>query len=159
MSERIRVQQLDTPAALEGKVAPGRRVSLNFALSLESGEDIENNLAAAPVVCVIGDGSLLPGFEAALAGLCAGDAVDVVLPPEQAFGASNDDNVQKIPRYRFPPDLALSEGLLVDFADRQASYSQAGLIRAIDARYVTVDFNHPLAGRSLRFRARIHAVE
>lgn len=168
MSDRIEVRQLDTaePVAVAevataepGRVAQGRRVQLNFALSLENGEDIENNLSRAPVSCVIGDGNLLPTFEAALMGLRAGDSIDVNLPPEQAFGVHNEDNVQKFPLYRFPPDLVLSKGLMVDFADQRADYSQAGVIKDFDKRYVTVDFNHPLAGRGLRFRAVIHAVE
>jgi FKBP-type peptidyl-prolyl cis-trans isomerase SlpA len=169
MSERIQVRQLDASAApatsaftddfAPGTVAPGRRVSLNFALSLENGEDVENNLDGAPLNCVIGDGSLLPGFEAALTGLRAGETLDVVLPPEQGFGGVNDDNIQKFPLYRFPPDLVLSKGLMVDFADGRVGYSQAGVVVEFDKHHVTVDFNHPLAGRDLRFRAVIHAVE
>jgi FKBP-type peptidyl-prolyl cis-trans isomerase SlpA len=170
VSQRIDIKQLDIPAqpqsapeaivdAAPGTIAAGRRVSLNFAVSLESGADIANNLDAAPLSCVIGDGNLLPSFEAALAGLRAGDTLDVLLPPEQAFGAVNEDNVQKFPLYRFPPDLVLSKGLMVDFADGRADYSQAGVVLDFDKHYVTVDFNHPLAGRTLRFRAVIHAVE
>ncbi|MDR0779200.1 MAG: FKBP-type peptidyl-prolyl cis-trans isomerase [Pseudomonadales bacterium] len=165
MSDRITLRQLDiaAPQAVAhdspGVVAVGRRASLNFALSLATGEDVENNLGAAPLSCVIGDGSLLPSVEAVLMGLGAGATVDVMLPPEHAFGHRNDDNVQKIPLYRFPPDLALSQGLMVDFTDQRVGYSQAGVVRDFDKHYVTVDFNHPLAGRSLRFRAVIHAVE
>lgn len=170
MSQRIDLKQLDTAVAQTnaseaiieapaGTVAAGRRVSLNFALSLKNGADLENNLGGAPLGCVIGDGNLLPGFEAALTGLRAGDTLDVVLPPEQAFGLVNEDNVQKFPLYRFPPDLVLSQGLMVDFADGRADYSQAGVVLDFDKHYVTVDFNHPLAGRALRFRAVIHAVE
>lgn len=170
MSELIKVKQLDPqaelvaraappPEAEPGVVAPGRRVQLNFALSLENGEDIENNLERAPLSCVIGDGNLLPNFEEVLMGLRAGESVDVLLPPERAFGPVNEDNVQKFPLYSFPPDLVLSKGLVVDFADQRAGYSQAGVVVDFDKRYVTVDFNHPLAGRTLRFRAVIHAVE
>jgi len=167
MSELISVRQIEaTNAAAPNDlqdadpavVAEGRRVHLNFALSLENGEDLENNLEKAPVSCVIGDGSLLPSFEATLMGLRAGETVDVQLSPEQAFGVYNEDNVQKFPLYRFPPDLVLSKGLMVDFADQRADYSQAGVIKDFDARYATVDFNHPLAGRAVRFRATVHAV-
>lgn len=167
--QRIPLKQLNpvqAPTAPEvpvvepdtSRVGPGRQVSLNFALSLESGEDIENNLQDAPLNCVIGDGSLLPGFEDAMHGMRAGDSLDVVLAPEQAFGQPNEDNVQRFPLYRFPPDMELAKGLMLSF-DGKGDYSQTGVVQDFDKHYVTIDFNHPLAGRRLRFRVRLHAVE
>ena len=143
--------------AAPGVVAPGRRVTLHFALSLPGGEEIDSNFARAPARCTMGDGSLLPGFEQVLFGMRAGQQGEFLLLPEQAFGAVNADNVQRFPRYRFPPELDLQPGLMVDFSDA-AGNAQAGVIVTGDARYVEIDFNHPLAGRSIRFRVHIHDV-
>ena len=107
---------------------------------------------------MIGDGSLLPGFEEAMRGMRAGESLDVVLAPEQAFGQLNEDNVQRFPLYRFPPDMELAKGLMLSF-DGKGDYSQTGVVQDFDKHYVTIDFNHPLAGRRLRFRVRLHAVE
>lgn len=145
------------PALPAGIVGPGRRVTLHFALRLEGGELIDSNFERAPVTFTPGDGNLLPGFEKALFGLQAGDRREFVLAPEQAFGAVNEDNIQRFPRYRFPPDLNLAKGLMVDFTDA-AGNTQAGMILNCDAKLVEVDFNHPLAGRAIRFAVHIHAV-
>lgn len=157
----IDLVQLDTAAEAPRPadvVAPGRPVRLQFELALESGAVVDSCYDREPARCVIGDGSLLPGFEQALYGLRAGESCDTLLPPEQAFGMPNPDNVQRFPRFRFPPDLQLSEGLIVDFADL-GGYSQAGVVLSCDSQWVRVDFNHPLAGKVIRFRASILAVE
>jgi FKBP-type peptidyl-prolyl cis-trans isomerase SlpA len=165
---RIAVRDLDRatsePAAraadAPGTIGPGSNVTLHFALALadaQGSEAIDSNFDKAPVSFTIGDGSLLPGFEEVLFGLAAGDRRDVVLPPEKAFGNVNEDNVQRFPVYQFPPDVALSPGLMLEFGDA-AGNNQAGVVRAIDKQWVDVDFNHPLAGRAIRFTVHVHAV-
>lgn len=142
----------------EGRVAPGKKVTLHFALTLGENDVVDSNFDKEPVSFVVGDGNMLPGFERALLGMKEGQDVDVVIPAEQAFGAVNPDNQQRIQRFQFPPDLALSENLMVEFTDA-AGYKQAGRVHSIGARYVEIDFNHPLAGRDIRFIAKVHKVE
>jgi FKBP-type peptidyl-prolyl cis-trans isomerase SlpA len=159
---RVPLRDLDaaepvTAVPGSGGIGPGQRVTLNFALYLANGGLIDGNFGKAPVSFLFGDGSLLPGFERALQGLGAGAQVDVVIPAADAFGAVNEDNQQRYPRFQFPPDLALSENLLVEFTDA-AGYQQAGRVVSIGARYVEIDFNHPLAGRDIRFVAEVHEV-
>ncbi|HEY0962687.1 MAG TPA: peptidylprolyl isomerase [Pseudomonadales bacterium] len=167
---RIAVRDLDraaphgvtAPDAIApGEIGPGKRVTLHFSLALADAspesEAIDSNFDKAPVSFVIGDGSMLPGFEEALFGLAADDRRDFVLQPEQAFGNVNDDNVQRFPIYQFPPDVALSPGLMLEFGDA-AGNKQAGVVRSIDKQWVDVDFNHPLAGRAIRFNVHVHAV-
>lgn len=141
-----------------GVIGPGKQVTLHFALYLENGELVDSNFEKPPVKFMMGDGSLLPGFEKCLLGLGTDALQEFTLPPEQAFGAVNEDNVQHFPRYRFPPDLALAQGLVIDFAD-VAGNTQAGVVRSHDKHMVEVDFNHPLAGRAIRFRVHVHHVE
>lgn len=159
---RIVLHDLDRGAATPpGAISPGAWVRLNFALTLaegaSSGEVIDDNFDKAPVSFVVGDGSLLPGFEQVLFGLVAGDSRDLLLSPAQAFGVVNEENVQRFPLYQFAPDLALVPGLMIEFADA-AGNRQAGTVRHFDKQWVEVDFNHPLAGRTLRFRVQVHEV-
>jgi FKBP-type peptidyl-prolyl cis-trans isomerase SlpA len=139
-------------------VQPGSKLTLHFALQLPNGEVIDSNFGKAPVSFVVGDGNLLPGFERELLGLQAGAEVDVVIAASQAFGVVNPDNQQRFPRYLFAPTLALSENLLVEFADARG-YSQAGRVVSITSKDVEVDFNHPLAGQDIRFQAKIYSIE
>jgi FKBP-type peptidyl-prolyl cis-trans isomerase SlpA len=157
--DRIVVHDLErgSVAPASGVIAPGRQVTMHFSLELADGDVIDSNFDKAPVTFAIGDGSLLPGFEQVLFGLVAGDNRDITLEPAQAFGSVNEDNVQRFPLYQFPPDLALTPGLMVEFADA-AGNNQAGVVRSIDKQWVEVDFNHPLAGRAIRFRVHVHDV-
>ena len=141
-----------------GGVARGMKVTLNFALQLGDGQVVDSNFGAAPVTFVIGDGNMMPGFESALVGKQAGERVEAVIAAAQAFGPVNPDNEQRFPRYQFPPDLALSENLLIEFADA-SGYKQAGRIVRIGTHDVEIDFNHPLAGKDILFSAEIHSIE
>ena len=82
----------------------------------------------------------------------------ILFAAAQAFGPVNPDNEQRFPRYQFPPDLALSENLLIEFADA-SGYKQAGRIVRIGTHDVEIDFNHPLAGKDILFSAEIHSIE
>jgi FKBP-type peptidyl-prolyl cis-trans isomerase SlpA len=164
MTQRVPLRELrdDIRTAVDeapaGIVAPGRRITLNFSLALADGSEISSNFAGQPVTCVIGDGNLMPGFEQVLMGMQAGETREASLAPAQAFGEYNPDNLQEVPRYRFPPDMPLEPGLMIDFAG-SGSYSQAGVVVAFDASIVRIDFNHPLSGRTIVFRAQIHSIE
>tara|TARA_R110002072_G_scaffold170552_2_gene324129 strand:+ start:49458 stop:49973 length:516 start_codon:yes stop_codon:yes gene_type:complete len=144
------------------QIAPGARVTLHFSLSLPDGSEIDGNYDKSPATFVVGDGSLLPGFEAVLMGAAAGDSREQVLPPEQAFGAVNKDNVQTFPRQRFARLLAnttdpVEPGTVVSFADSGGN-EIPGVLTQIGELTVVIDFNHPLAGRDIVFRADIISV-
>src|SRR5690554_1768963 len=88
------------------QIMAGARVTLHFSLALADGSIVDSNYDGEPATFMVGDGNLLPGFEAALEGRQAGDKISVLLPPEEAFGAHNEDNVQRFPRQRFAGLLA-----------------------------------------------------
>lgn len=132
------------------------RVTLNFELSLEDGQIVDSNFEKAPASFVFGDGSLLPDFETALLGMSAGQKDTFVMPPEKAFGAYNESNVQRISRSQF--DMDLEEGMVVSFADMSKN-ELPGVIAEIGEKEVVVDFNHPLSGRALTFKVSIVSVE
>lgn len=139
-------------------VDEGTRVFLNFALSLEDGSEIDSNFSGDPVDFVVGDGSLLPGFERKLFGMAAGERQIFSIDPEDAFGMPNDSNVQQVPREHFDEDSAPEIGLLFYFADAGGG-EVPGLVISVDDDNVTVDFNHPLAGRTILFDVLVHRVE
>ena len=82
-------------------VSEGTRVFLNFSLSLDDGSEVDTNFGGDPVDFVIGDGSLLPGFERLIFGMSAGERQMFTVLPEDAFGQPNDNNVQYIDRDNF----------------------------------------------------------
>lgn len=134
------------------------RVVANFSLSLEDGSEVDSNFGNDPVEFVIGDGNVMPGFERELFGMSAGDRKIHTILPENAFGQPNDNNVQVVPRDDFDDDMVLEIGLLFSFADA-AGGELPGMIISFDEEDVEVDFNHPLAGRTILFDVLIHRVE
>ena len=139
-------------------VSEGTRVYLNFSVSLEDGSEVDTNFGGDPVDFVIGDGSLLPGFERLLFGMTAGDRQLFSVLPEDAFGQPNESNVQYLERSQFDDDIDLEIGLVFSFADAGGG-ELPGMVIAFDDDEVTVDFNHPLAGRTILFDALVHRVE
>ena len=101
----------------------------------------------------VGDGSLLPGFEAAIIGMRAGDDAQILIEPGDAFGPHREENVQLLRRDRFGADLALEVGLMVSFDGPGGELP--GVVREVMEEHVEVDFNHPLAGRRIVFDVSI----
>lgn len=141
----------------ELSIGQGAQVTLHFAIKMADGSQVDSTFDGAPATFSVGDGSLLPGFEAVLMGLEAGDEREFELAPEQAFGQRNPNNLQKMPRSSFADDIELEEGLMLSFADAQKA-ELPGVVAEIGDEQVVVDFNHPLAGRTLIFDVRIIAV-
>ena len=144
------------------KISSGSKVTLHFALLLNDGSVVDSTFERQPATLTIGDGNLLPGFEATLLGLAAGDEKEVVVLPENAFGMPNPLNVQYFKRSDFSSlsasDRDLQEGLIISFADA-ARAELPGVVKNVTETEVTVDFNHPLAGKTLRFKVQIVEVK
>ncbi|PYC28117.1 FKBP-type peptidyl-prolyl cis-trans isomerase [Aquipseudomonas alcaligenes] len=140
----------------EQRIGPDKEVTLHFALKLENGDVVDSTFDKQPATFKVGDGNLLPGFEVALYGFKAGDKRSLQVAPENAFGQPNPQNVQVMPRSQFQ-DMELSEGLLIIFNDA-ANAELPGVVKAFDEQQVTIDFNHPLAGKTLSFDVEIIAV-
>ena len=141
------------PLSQELRIGPDKEVTLHFALKLENGDVVDSTFDKQPATFKVGDGNLLPGFEVALYGFKAGDKRSLQIEPENAFGQPNPQNVQVMPRGQFQ-DMELSEGLLIIFNDA-ANAELPGVVKAFDEQQVTIDFNHPLAGKTLSFDVEI----
>lgn len=150
-------QSLAQGSTSEPRIGQNTEVTLHFALRLENGDTVDSTFDKAPATFKVGDGNLLPGFEAAIFGFKAGDHKTVQILPENAFGQPNSQNVQIMPRSQFQ-DMELSEGLLVIFNDA-ANTELPGVVKAFNEETVTVDFNHPLAGKTLSFEVQVFEVK
>lgn len=139
-------------------VSEGTRVFVNFSLSLEDGSEVDSNFGGEAVSFAVGDGSLLPGFERCVLGMQAGERKLFKIAPEDAFGQPNENNLQRVPRDSFDSGIELEHGLMCSFADA-AGGELPGLVVSFDEAEVTVDFNHPLAGRTILFDVHVHRIE
>ena len=139
-------------------IGPNCKVELHFSLKLaDTGELVDSTFEKKPAELVIGDGNLPAAFEAVIHGMRAGERKIERIEPKDGFGQHNPSNVQRIRKDQFDPSVELSEGLVVSFQDKAKS-ELPGVVSIIDDTMVTVDFNHPLAGRDLEFEVEILSV-
>jgi len=140
----------------EIRIGAGAKVDLHFSVAIESGVEIDNTRGRdEPVSLTIGDGNLLPGFEQALFGLRAGDRRTVSLPPEDAFGPWNPENVQRFDTVKFEQTPIV--GHMIEFEDK-AKTNLFGVVKSVNEDITEIDFNHPLAGKNITFEVEIFKV-
>ena len=134
------------------QIETGMSVTLHFSLVLEDGHIIDSNFESEPATFSVGDGNLLPGFESTLIGLVNGDEREFTIPPEQAFGQHNPQNVQAVERGNFDQE-ELELGAMFSFQNGDGELP--GVIVDVDDNEVMIDFNHPLAGKNIIFQEKI----
>ena len=139
-------------AAVEGGV-----MTLHYRLRLEDGTEVLSTFGGNPATLALGGGELAPGLEKCLAYAEPGGSYVFELEPAQAFGERREDLVQSLPRVSFARELALEEGALIEFSAPDGTH-HAGQVRALNDHDVVVDFNHPLAGRCVRFEVEVLAI-
>lgn len=132
-------------------------LTLHYALGPEDGAEVLSTFGGAPATLALGQGELAPGLERCLAGAEPGKRYVFLLDPEQAFGERRDALIQTLPRAAFPAEMELAPGATVEFRDPDGA-SHAGMVQAVDDRAVSVDFNHPLAGRRVRFEVEVLSI-
>jgi len=130
------------------------RVSLYYQLLLDDGTEVESNHGDEVLSLVMGDGTLTEGMELALLNQSQGDSVEVTLSPEQGYGYPSQENVHTMPLSDFPAELKPEPGQVIAF-DGLDDEEIIGTILDIEGDEVAVDFSHPLAGRTLIFKADI----
>lgn len=139
------------------RVEAGRIVSMEYTVSLASGEVIETTEEDAPVQYLHGAGMLLPSLEAALESMEEGTRRKFVIPAREAYGERDETNVVTLPRTLFPSQADLVVGA------RLAARTSGGetyplTVRELFPDKVVVDLNHPLAGKALHFDVSVRQV-
>jgi FKBP-type peptidyl-prolyl cis-trans isomerase SlyD len=137
------------------EIADRRVATLHFTLLDQQGGQVTTTRGHDPLVYVHGTGGIVRGLEEALAGRKAGDRFEVEVAPEQGFGKRHEGLVQTLPRSMLGADDAPQIG-----ARLKAQTARGPLdvvVTAVDDDTITVDGNHPLAGRP--FRAEVEVVD
>ncbi len=129
-------------------------VSIHYRLLLEDGTEVESNFSDDPLVFTMGDGTLTEGMEHALLNQITGNHVSAIIKPAQGYGYPDDEKVHHIPLEDFGDDFKPEPGQVIAF-DGPNDEEFLGTIISVSAGEATVDFSHPLAGRTLTFNAEI----
>ncbi|NCN86535.1 peptidylprolyl isomerase [archaeon] len=109
-----------------------------------------------PLEFQLGLGMLVPGFEKAVIGMEAGEEKEVTLNPSEAYGEINPEYVQEVPKDKFPPEA--KEGMMIGLP-MPDGYQIPATITKIGDETVTLDLNHPMAGKTLIFKIKVISFE
>ena len=129
-------------------------VSAKFQLFDGEGELIDSSDSNGPLTYLHGADELLPGLESALGGKQVGDKLSVELGPDEAFGEHDPSLVDKAPRANFPGIEQIEPGMRFQ-TEMDDGAAMVVTVTDVDDQWVTVDGNHELAGKSLRFELEV----
>lgn len=138
------------------KVSENTVVKLEYSLHLGDGVIIDRSDEGAPLAYLHGAGQIVPGLEQKLEGLEAGQSLQLAVEPKDGYGERDPRKIQEFPRQMFgqQPMKAGDQFIAVDEDQNQIPVR----IQAVADDKVTVDFNHPLAGKTLHFSVKIAEV-
>ena len=136
-------------------IAKDHVVHFHYTVSDVHGGEVESSRGREPIATLVGHGGIIPGLENALMGRSVGDAFEVEVTPDEAYGPRREGQTQRLPKKHFK-GAKLLPGMQVvvptTFGPRPVTILKVGLST------VDVDLNHPMAGKSLRFAIEITGV-
>jgi FKBP-type peptidyl-prolyl cis-trans isomerase SlyD len=141
----------------EGVIHPGSVVSFNYTLKDEDGKVIDSSEGKAPMSYTHGKGEIIPGLENELTGLKVGNEKHVTVKPENGYGPVDPRAFQEIEKEKLPPE-ALKVGTVLT-AHGPGGQSMPVRVHEIKEKTVIMDFNHPLAGKTLTFDVKITEIK
>lgn len=127
----------------------GDTVRVHYTGTLSDGSIFDSSHGREPLEFTLGAGRVIAGFEEAVNGMAPGEERKVTVPAAQAYGSRRDELVFEVPRAQFPDDLQPAVGLEVQLT--QGGQRAVARIAEVTEETVTLDANHPLAGRDLTF--------
>jgi FKBP-type peptidyl-prolyl cis-trans isomerase SlyD len=139
------------------KIASGSIVGIDYSLHLGDGKVIDASSPGEPMTYLHGEGQIVPGLESALEGLSVGDTKQVVLAPADGYGEHDPQGLQQVPRDAFPPSFQPQVGMELT-AEGPNGEPVPFCVRDVGLETITIDLNHPLAGKTLHFDVTIREV-
>lgn len=147
------------PAQIKGEdatVQKGSQVSFDYTLTVD-GEVIDSSEGRGPLEYTHGSGQIIPGLSKQLEGMKVGEEKEVQVIPEEAYGPVNPEAFQEVLKSQLPPDQEPQVGMLLYASGPQGAMPVK--ITEVKEESVVVDFNHPLAGKTLTFKVKIVSIK
>jgi FKBP-type peptidyl-prolyl cis-trans isomerase SlyD len=147
----------ETAEITETQIREGSQVALEYTLSDETGAVIESNKGKEPLSYIHGKSQIIPGLEKELSGMKAGEEKKIQIKPEDGYGPVNPSAFQEIPKDKLPPE-ALKVGTML-MAQGSQGQGIPARVHEIKDTTVIMDFNHPMAGKTLSFDVKISEIK
>ena len=153
------VAYAEEPAEKENKtvVEAGSTVGIEYTLTLEDGTQVDSNVGGETLSFEQGSGQIIPGLDTELIGMKVGEAKQVTVAPDEGYGEVNQAAFTEVPVSELPED-ARKPGMMLMAQDDQGR-TQRLRVHKIEGETATLDFNHPLAGKTLLFDVKILEIQ
>lgn len=130
--------------------AKGDTVKVHYTGKLGDGTVFDDSRGQAPLHFILGRQEVISGFEEAVVGMVQGEKKTVTVDPDRAYGPTRKELVETVSRKDLPDDLELVVGRQLEVTRQDGSLFRV-MVTDMDAETVTLDANHPLAGKELTF--------
>jgi FKBP-type peptidyl-prolyl cis-trans isomerase 2 len=128
-------------------------VQISYKGTLADGTVFGKSEDGKPLEFMVGAGKMIPALEKGLMGMKVGDKKTIVIKAADAYGEWDKNAVQEVPKEQFSKDLAITVGQLYTVQTPQGQLTVK--VTAVGPKTVTIDFNHPLAGKDLTFEVQV----
>ena len=132
------------------QVKSGDTVRIHYTGTLADGSTFDSSEGRDPLEFTVGSGQIIPGLDTAMPGMAVGETKRVEVPAEQAYGEPNADALQAVPRSEIPADIPLDIGTQLQVQTPSGQVMPV-TVAEVTEEQVTLDANHPLAGKDLTF--------
>jgi len=136
----------------------GDTVRINYVGTLNDGQTFDSSEGRDPLEFVVGSGQIIPGLDAAIPGMAVGDKKDVNVPCAEAYGAHNPENQQAVPREQIPAEIPVEVGTQLQMQTPEGQVIPV-TVADVSESDVTLDANHPLAGKDLNFEIEVVGID
>ena len=132
------------------EIKSGDNVAIHYTGTLTDGSTFDSSEGREPLEFEVGSGQIIPGLDVALPGMKVGDKKVVKIDAKDAYGPLNPEMRQAIPRDGIPEDIPLEIGVQLQMQTPEGQAMPVTVVD-LDEATVTLDANHPLAGKDLQF--------
>ena len=137
----------------------GNTVTVHYKGTFDDGTEFDSSHSRGePISFEVGSGNLISGFDTAVRDMTIGESKKISVSPEEGYGERNEEAIQKFPMSSFPEGFDPAEGAAV-YGKNAMGQEVMAMIESFDNDSVTLDFNHPMAGKNLNFEIELIEVE
>ncbi len=138
-------------------IKKGDKVKIEYTGTLEDGKVFDSSKGKKPLEFEVGAGKVISGFDKAVTGMKKGEEKEVTIKPENAYGKPNDKLKKELPKSSFPEGKTPKVGMNIALNSPKGKIP-ARIVKVSDDK-ITIDLNHPLAGKTLNFKVKVVDVE
>ena len=137
-------------------IKKGSTVKIHYTLKVDD-QTVDSSAERGPITFVQGDGQIIPGVEQQMEGLEAGDKREFAIAPEEGYGVSDPEAIHTVPKDAFNDADKLSVGDMI--SGEVGGRTFKALVSQVSPKDITLDLNHPLAGKTLSFSVEVLEIQ